>query len=205
MNSQINDRFAGNVSRVRHLLEIYRTTSGKGRGRRAVDVSDVLRAAVVLLHAAVEDVLRSLERRVLPRADAALLNDVALVDHDSPSKFALGALAAHRGKAVDVLIDESVARHLERATYNNARELAAVLKRLGADPADFQNYFADLEAMMKRRHNIVHRADREETRGSGHHGFKSLSQQDVVGWANVAEEFVRRVFDKVPDLGGAAP
>lgn len=204
MNSEISERFNGNVARVRHLVELYETFSGPGRGRRAVDSSDVLRAAVVLLHAAVEDLLRSLERRSLPRANAEVLNEIRLTGADGP-KFPLGALAMHRGKSVDDLIDASVAEHLERATYNNAHELAAMVTRSGGDPARVREFFPTLTAMMERRHSIVHRADREQPSGSGHHRAKSLSKAQVRDWVNVAENFAGAVFGEIPDLGGPAP
>jgi hypothetical protein len=59
--------------------------------------------------------------------------------------------------------------------------------------------------MMMRRHDIVHRADRDESRGSGHHRAKSLSREKVSEWADVAASFVARVFADVPDISGPAP
>jgi hypothetical protein len=205
MNSQIRARFEGNIVRVRHLVTVYDNTTGSGRGRRTAESSDVLRAAVVLLHAALEDVLRSLERRVLPQSSADTLDTVPLKGLQRPAKFSLGSLAAYRGKAVDDLIDESVEAYLQRMTYNNADELAEGLKRLGADVTKVNRHFATLTALMKRRHQIVHRADRDEARGSGHHPTRSLSKTQVVEWTNVAEDFVRGVFAEVPDISGAAP
>lgn len=205
MNSQIKERFDGNIARVRHLVTIYEQSGGSGRGRRAVDISDVLRAAVVLLHAAVEDLLRSLERRVLPRAPSDVLDTVPLVGLPARSRFELGALAVYRGKSVDELIDASVAAHLESATYNNANELSAVIRRLGADPSAFRQWFSSLEAMMKRRHHIVHQADRDRTSGSGHHRAKSLSKGQVTEWVDIAAQFAAKVFQEVPDTSGPAP
>jgi hypothetical protein len=37
---------------------------------------------------------------------------------------------------------------------------------------------------MKRRHHIVHQADRSEKRGPGHQQAKSLSRDAVRGWVN---------------------
>jgi hypothetical protein len=205
MNSQIHDRFSANVARVRHLVTIYDAHSGTGQGRRPVNSSDVLRAAVVLLHAAIEDVLRSLERRTLPHSSAEILNDVPLIGLQRPTKFFLGDLVAHKGKTIQTLLDESVENHLLRSTYNNAEELASVLRRLGADPVRFRTHFEPLEGMMKRRHQIVHRADRDESPGSGHHVALSLSRTKVLEWVDSAEAFVQDVFVAIPDIGGPAP
>ncbi|HEY6727113.1 MAG TPA: toll/interleukin-1 receptor domain-containing protein [Polyangiaceae bacterium] len=55
----VERRFAANLGRVQHLGEIYQS-AGIGVARRAVETADVLRSAVVFLHAALEDFLRTL-------------------------------------------------------------------------------------------------------------------------------------------------
>ena len=47
-----------NLKRVEDLVKIYEDTKGEGGGRRDVSKTDVLRAAVVLLHATLENFLR---------------------------------------------------------------------------------------------------------------------------------------------------
>jgi hypothetical protein len=204
MNSQIAERFTLNVARVRHLVSTYDTTTGTGRGRRSVKDGDILRAAVVLLHASVEDVLRSLERRTLPRSSAEVLNEIPLAGTKA-EKFSLGQLSRYRGKTVEQVIDESVAQSLERATYNNAGDMAAVLKRLGADSNAFTAEIGPVANMMRRRHDIVHRADRDESAGSGHHGASAIAKSQVEEWVNAVEILVSKIFGAVPDLDGNAP
>src|SRR3989338_2368197 len=102
MKQPIVDRFALNISRVKNLVAIYQSTlAGTGQGRRSHQKTDVLRAAVVLLHASVEDVLRSLAYWKLPNAATGVLDQFPLVGNGPAMKFSLGALAAHRGKTVD--------------------------------------------------------------------------------------------------------
>jgi len=108
MKQEISDRFDLNIARVRNLVSIYRTQlSGPGKGRRGHQETDVLRAALVLLHASMEDVLRSLAYWKLPAAGPAVLERIAIVGGTN-TKFHLGNLAAHRGKTVDEVIKESV-------------------------------------------------------------------------------------------------
>jgi hypothetical protein len=205
MNSEIEVRFERNIVRVRHLVEIYQQTTPRRQGRRTIQESDVLRAAVVLLHAAVEDVLRSLERRTLPNADSRVLNEIPLAGMHRAAKFNLGDLAKFRGKTVERVIDESVDGYLQRMTYNSAEEFAEVLTRLGVPVDEVNSEFRVLDQFMKRRHQIVHRADREDSRGRGRHGAASLSPAQVQQWSDVAERFIQAIFMRVPDITGPAP
>src|SRR5207253_11452992 len=136
--------------------------------RKPVMSGDLLRSAIVFLHSTLEDLLRSVEVRRTPAAGESVLNDIPLVGVRG-EKFALGKLAAHRGKTVDAVILESVAAYLERQSYNNPEELAAFCARAGVDKGMLQPFFGVLGEFMRRRHQIVHRADRDEGSGSGHH------------------------------------
>jgi hypothetical protein len=69
MKSEIEIRFKSNLERVDHLVALYDTAT-TGPGRRPVDKSDILRSAVVFLHATLEDFLRSLLEWKLPTAQA---------------------------------------------------------------------------------------------------------------------------------------
>jgi hypothetical protein len=83
-------------------------------------------------------------------------------------------------------------------------DVAAALQTCGGRPAYFQTYFSGLDAMMTRRHNILHRADRQEASGSGNYRPHSLSKGNVTGWINNAEEFGRRVFATIPSRRAGA-
>jgi hypothetical protein len=108
MKQEITDRFNLNVSRVKNLVSIYRTQlAGKGKGRRGHQKTDVLRAAMVLLHASLEDVLRSLAYWKLPAAAPNVL-DLIPITGGPATKFTLGTLSAHRGKTVDQVIKDEL-------------------------------------------------------------------------------------------------
>ena len=61
MKPEIEHRFADNLTRVESLVAAYDTqVAARGAaGRVAVPTADLLRAAVVFLHATLEDLLRS--------------------------------------------------------------------------------------------------------------------------------------------------
>lgn len=190
MKAKIQDRFDLNISRVKNLVTIYGTIKGAGKGRRGHSKTDVLRAATVLLHATVEDVLRSLAYWKLPLATPAVLEGYPLPGAGASTKFHLGQLAAHRGKTVDAVITESVNAYLERSNYNNTSEVAKLLTDIGVPLASLTPTFTELENLMKRRHQIVHRADKNEAGGKGHHKVTSISPAQVNIWIDTVETFV---------------
>jgi len=104
------DRFYSNHDRILHLVLLYQEQYGSGSGRRKVYKTDLLRAAVVFLHATLEDLLRGLAQIYLPNSDRDALDEIPLVGlvrrHSRPGKFGLGSLASHKGKSVDKLIQE---------------------------------------------------------------------------------------------------
>lgn len=199
MKQQIENRFTSNIFRVRNLAAIYRTQlSGQGKGRRGHRETDVLRAAVVLLHASLEDVLRSLAYWKLPTAAPSFLENVPLVG-GAAIKFNLGTLAVHRGKSVDALIKESTDASLERSNYNNPREVLSLLQSLGLDTAPLAAFMPTLDQAMKRRHQIVHRADAnpDPQPGRGNHRFGSITSRTLDVWTANTEQFVAAVLVQV--------
>lgn len=179
------NRIAENLKRVSHLVEMYAELTILRAERSESDATDILRAAVVLLHASLEDFLRDLSVVHLPQATEEVLNTISLAgvnDTGRPEKFLLGRLAAHRGKTVDEVIRESVEQHLSRSNYNNSREIAALLRNIGVDTSWLDTSFADLDAMMQRRHQIVHRADRVDGTPVDTAVTASISSDVVHGW-----------------------
>lgn len=199
MRQIIEDRFELNLERVRNLVSIYTNhLSGPGGGRRGHQTTDVLRAATVLLHAALEDVLRSLAYWKLPQANAAALEGIPLVG-GAATKFNLGSLAAHRGKTIDAVIKESTDASLERSNYNNPREVINLLESIGLNVAPIQQHMATLELAMSRRHQIVHRADANPNPrpGRGNHRVATIAPAMLNGWIANTEQFVQAVLAQV--------
>lgn len=133
--------------------------------RRKETVQDILRAAVVLIHAELEEYLRTIARALLPEGNESCLNEIPLAGLGGRrEKFLLGKLVQHKGKFIDDVLRDSVAEHLEHSNYNSTTEIAALLKTLGFDVPKPDGIFPVIQQMIERRHQIVHRADRiEET------------------------------------------
>jgi dihydroxyacetone kinase len=51
--------------------------------------------------------------------------------------------------------------------------------------------------MMKRRHWIVHRVDRNRSQGTGGHGARSISLSTVREWKDEVEAAVQTIFEEI--------
>lgn len=197
MKQEITERFELNIARVKNLVAIYSLQlAGTGQGRRGHQETDVLRAATVLLHASVEDVLRSLAHWKLPSAAANVLDLIPFAG-GTATKITLGTLSSHRGKSVDDVIKDSVDASLERSNYNNASEVCSLLQSIGLNTTAIQEHLPVIEVAMKRRHQIVHRADANPNPGRGNHRVASISPAAVNKWISTTEQFVQAVLVQV--------
>jgi hypothetical protein len=189
MRNEIDNRFRSNLTRVRALVAVYQERAGAGSGRSDVQTTDLLRAAVVFLHATMEDALRSVLAWKWPLTDArAQLKDIGvLVGGEPQQKVTLADLIAHRGSSVDDVIRASIGAYLEKSNFNNLGDVKAALVRSGLDVALVAPYERPLAAMMARRHLIVHRVDRHDVQGSGHHAAASLGQSMMWSWIAAVE------------------
>lgn len=186
---EIMERFSANVGRVRQLLAVYQRVAGSGPGRPSVGEADILRAAVLLLHAALEDLLRSIEEQRLPVAAAKAFSGILFPGTRRAEKFSLIELAAYRGQTVDDVFRNAVSAHLEHSNYNNINEVIGALDRAGIMASWGQADRSRIGSMMRRRHWIAHRADRNPVAGRGHHTTQSLGYNVVNTWTLTVEAF----------------
>jgi hypothetical protein len=189
-------RLAFNVGRVEKLV----SAATELRPKSVLLAEDVLRSAVVLLHASLEDYLRTLAGAYLKFAPRSALNGIPLAGHgrERPEKFLLGALADYRERSVLELIALSIEEHLERKTYNNIEDIVALLQDLGCELDELRPYFRDLEEMIGRRHIIVHRADlaTDQLPRAGSELGK-IEEIDVTRWAKAVQGFASLTTKRV--------
>jgi hypothetical protein len=194
MLAEIEARCRVNLGRVAALVNVYRQRAGEGAGRRSIETVDLLRAAVVFLHATMEDVLRSaLEWRWPETRSRALLEDVPVLGRKRRTRIELSDLLPHRGMFVHDLIRLSVEAHVERMSFNNLGDVKLALRRIGLDAQLVAPHETPLASVMARRHQIVHRADLLDSRGSGHDAAESLGHETVQGWFSAVEHLCERV------------
>lgn len=200
----IENRFTANITRVRGLVATYDAVAGPGAGRASVGHADLLRASVILLHAALEDLLRSTEELKLPKAPPSAFGGFRFFPSrggsgkkDRKEKFTLVDLAAYRGQSVDDVFDVAIGGYLDESNYNNISEVIQVLIRAGISYTLERSVAATLEAMMKRRHWIAHRADINPMSGRGHHGAQSIGKSLISSWIDAVESFGRDVLQRI--------
>jgi hypothetical protein len=194
------DQLQENIQRVNCLLRLFDDDLGKREGG-----DDLLRAAVVFIHAYLEDFLRTLAAELLPVGDESCLKDIPLAGSDSfgrGEKFVLGQLAQHRGKTVDELLRQSVSDYLSRSNFNSTTEIASLLVRLGFRPEEHNKAFEAIDRMIERRHQIVHRADRRSD--SGKMVLQPIDRNEVVEWLQATVTFtsglLTPLLHKLPTL-----
>lgn len=184
MLEQITIVLNENLGRVENLVSLYGPATV---GRRKVQDTDILRGSLVLLHAGMEDYLRSLMVWKINTYSEEALNAYGFANGTKrpPNKISLGELSVHRGKTVDELISISVKSHLEEyQSFNDLGEVKKALKQCGIAAGVVETRdFGRLPEMISRRHNIVHKADRNDVDGGqGNHRTKSLSKITVEGY-----------------------
>jgi hypothetical protein len=203
--STLEERFRGSLDRVRNLVALYDRVTGPAPGRASVQESELLRAAVVFLHAALEELIRGLAEWTLPAASVEVLSQLPFVGGDGRrTTLTLGDLAAYRGQPVEEVIRKSVIAYLGRSSYNSPDDIVRLLGQIGLTPEARKrlmgDHAADLNIIMSRRHQIAHRLDRNEASGRGHHAATSLGRTTVERWIGIVRQFGKELLDEVPTL-----
>ena len=209
---RITERFAGNLARVRNLI----VTSGNHQIPDAHESTavhaDILRAAVVLLHATMEDLLRSLEEFVLQRPSPETITRFRLAfppdrsNERGVEKYSLHQLAKRYPHAtVEGVIRQAVDTYLGHTNYNNSDDLAEALLRIGlrADTKPLLDRLAaKLLPMMLRRHQIVHRADLVTGAPGSFRPPETywLQAFEVESWANSVQQFGAQVLASFQEM-----
>jgi hypothetical protein len=182
------------IKRIMTLVRAAKTFPSDASG-------DILRAAVVLTHAHLEDFLRTVASVFLPMADEQTLNKVPLIGLNNlrSEKFFLGKLAQHKGKTVEDLIRESVTDYLARTNFNSATEVMSFIEGLGLKLAEerlemrtkkrieTRGVLILIDEMIARRHQIVHCADRAGE------GLTPIAEDDVLRWIFAVGNFTALV------------
>ena len=160
--NESNSRIATNLRRADNLIDFAENYFPKDSPSPTKD--DILRGAVVFLHATLEDFLRYIGCRYIPSGGEDVLNRISLIgSSDRPEKFFLGKLAKHRDRRVDQLIAESVEAHLDKRNFSNTDDIADFLKSVEVPNSVVDKCYRSLSELMTRRHEIVHKGDLKAT------------------------------------------
>jgi hypothetical protein len=158
---------------------------------------DILRAAVVFLHATLEDFLRYIGSKYIPSGSEDVLNKISLIGSSDvlrPEKFLLGKLAKHRDKTVDQLITESVEAHLDKRSFSNTTDISQLLDSVGVPSTEVEAYYPSISELMARRHEIAHKGDLKGTfNQKGERDPAPIEASKVTEWGATVIEFTATV------------
>jgi hypothetical protein len=198
----VEERFRVNLDRVQDVVILYDRVTGPSPGRPSVQESELLRVAVVFLHAALEDLLRGLAEWRLPAASADVLSQIPFAGGDGRrTTLTLGDLVSYRGQLVEEVVSMSVIAYLRRSSYNTTDDIARLMGQIGLTQEARKRLMgaraADLSVIMSRRHQIAHRLDRNEVSGRGHHAATSLGRTTVERWIDIVRKFAKELLDEI--------
>lgn len=193
--------FEENDARVSNLIAIYEASqNGRRQGRRDAKSSDTLRAAVVFLHSALEEVFRNLFLWKLPTGNRESLNLVPLAGTPANQRakaFLLGDLIPYDGRFVHNVIRDSIDAYVDNMNINSIHDICSNLKMIEIQSQQFDAYFANLAKCINRRHQIVHQMDRNDNSGRGNARIQSISVRQVRGWQVNTRNFVNELVESV--------
>lgn len=191
------DRFKQNIARVDNLCILFETVK-ESKKRPTVKEGDILRAAIVFLHSALENYLRSVIAEWLPKkGDKKAIDGISLpISENRAEKFMLGALLDFSDQKVSDLILAAVQKHMSRISFNDYTDICSWLNKIGIDYSAFKEQDL-INNMIKRRHKIVHEADANQKSGSGNHYAASINHPTVEAWKKATIDLVSVIENQI--------
>ncbi len=187
-----------NYGRVEALIRIYENITKDKKGKRPNSDIDVLRSAVVFIHATLEDGLRVIGKHYLPKCDREVLDKIPLIginNSGKAEKFFLGRLSEHSSRSVNDLIVESVASYLDKTSYTSTSDISTALSNYGIDQTKIKPLYSVLDEMIQRRHHIVHKGDKITNSGPGKQYANSLSAKQVRKWNKTVNDLLNIITE----------
>jgi hypothetical protein len=184
--------FRENMDRAQSLIDIYKSISEINLKKRSIHATDILRAAVVFMHAALEELLRSLIIVAHSNAKQSEIDKIPLFSikkSRQAEKFLLGALLEHQKITVEEVIRKSVEAHFSTQTFNNRQDLVRAMDMIGVKKELAKDVLPTLGTMLERRHQIVHRMDRPKLKEDQWIRATSLNPRHVEKWAKSVNLF----------------
>lgn len=193
-------QFDEGVKRVSSLLALYENLQKEGSTRTSKEKrpTDILRAALVLLHSAEEDYFRNILIHWYPlKADPKALSEVSLAGSDGrTSKYTFDRFASFSGKTVDEVISASVREHFSRMSFNSYKDIDSRLKKIGVSLSAYERQ-ADIDTLIQRRHKVVHEVDLVEDKSGGKSRTRPINLAQVRTWMECSMSLVQTIDEQV--------
>lgn len=200
--SQAYETYQENIKRVKNFITLYQhATRGTGAGRKGVKETDILRAGVVFLHSTLEEYLRTIilnaKKELLMQNKESfqkVLDNVALPGDNSGKsngkKYALTEFWDQRDKTIMDVISESLNDKVGYLTFNEYSQIVASLKDIGINLGRNYNVDGMIDNYIKRRHKIVHEADKNSTSGRGNFHSTAINTKMLTAWIDAVDTMV---------------
>ena len=162
---------------------------------------DTARASIVFLHSSLETSLREIIRLKLIH-DGDISNIPLAEQSGFPNrreKFTLNDLAKYRGWTVDKVIEESVNKSMSHVSFNSTKDITDNFAKINFPQSTLQPYYADIDSMISRRHQIVHEGDMKRQGKSSE--LEPINIDQVAIWinstANLNKEIILLALDNI--------
>ncbi len=195
---QYKQLFDRNIERVCSLRKTYNSLKNDEiKEGKEYKFTDILRAAVVMLHSSFEEYYRSVLGYVLPKicTEDDLKNMSFLGSAGNhKDKITLGGLIKLRDKTVDQLITESIHEALNYTSFNDYQDILSWSKKIKIDLSGFQEQ-EKLNKLIHRRHKIVHEAD--NAKNDDKYALTPIRENIVEEWIDIVCKLVDLIDEEV--------
>lgn len=197
--------FKSNLERVDSLCSIYSKLKNDGfADSSGYKLTDMLRAATVLLHSSFEEYYRSILTQWLSsRGNESTLKDICLPSDAGKhaQKYSLFSLLEYKDRTIDDLFIESVHAYMSRTTFNSYSEICAWATKIRLELSGFSGsdnkYPDDIDKAVSRRHKIVHEADTSRNVEKQTSRISSITPGMVSQWREAYEKLVEFIDAQV--------
>lgn len=191
-----------NIKRVRNFITLYQNATSKtGSGRKTVIETDILRAGIVFLHSTLEEYLRTIildvkKARLTQSKESfqKVLINVALPGDNSGKstgkKYALTEFWELKDKTVMDVMSESLHDKVGYMTFNEYSQIVSSLAEIDIHLDKEYNKNGVIDKYIKRRHKIVHEADKNVAKGKGNFYSLSINPDMLSGWITAVDNMV---------------
>ena len=196
------ETYQENIKRVKNFITLYENaTQGTGAGRKGVKETDILRAGVVFLHSTLEEYLRTIilnaKKEMLTQNKdlfQKVLGNVALPGDNSGKstgkKYGLIDFWDQKDKTIMEVISESLDDKVGYLTFNEYSQIVGSLQERGVRLDKNYNVDGLIDNYIKRRHKIVHEADKNATSGRGNFHSSPINTKTLNAWIDAVDAMV---------------
>lgn len=192
--------FDENVKRAESLVALYTVLKDEDK-KDSPDyrLTDILRAATVLLHSSFEEYFRNILTKWLPvKAESNTLKQIPLSIYAGKhgDKIYLSDLAQYRNKSINEVICESVAEDLKLKSFNDEGAIRSWCTKIGIAILDAEK-LKNINTAIQRRHKIVHEADMQLAGEGGKRRLAPIRPVDVNSWISAYKSIVNAIDTEI--------